>query len=542
MSFPDLAREVAFTDEPKSGLSEGDVVAFTVPDDGRPYAAFREDDPEGRVDGVYLFRAHDALSPSDATVRALQHDHPETHLEVQRHDEFWGFRSVYAQGRLLQATRKGACRLRFHGENFGTWEEWTLDARSEPLRTPWTRRHVILRHRRLDKLELRVVLVRVGVARHVAALPSPATVCGVDDAGERDASSIRDVDPRSRGDPLALPGSDDDGIDERPTPRGAMFRHTGDGLFHPSSVSASASASAMSASSRRGLGGPPPSARSPPPGARSRARFGAASRVGQTDAAREHTSVLQSMSGVVAKEFVVALQREVSARASVEREVLELHAASEDLRAWTLQELERLRGYARTQVDELTQELVHNRTKVTMAELLLEDANVSKEQAAALARRAHRDAEHRAKVAARIMLRSAFATTRRWAFAEWCAHVQQSRHARASDERRANLLKRALGRARGREGASPRERSTRLALVGRRVRGDETVGARARGAVASDASPRGVRGVARLRRRTLLRRVRVRVRVRPGPAARLAGSSRRLGWRRRLLGEGDDTR
>ena len=542
MSFPDLAREVAFTDEPKSGLSEGDVVAFTVPDDGRPYAAFREDDPEGRVDGVYLFRAHDALSPSDATVRALQHDHPETHLEVQRHDEFWGFRSVYAQGRLLQATRKGACRLRFHGENFGTWEEWTLDARSEPLRTPWTRRHVILRHRRLDKLELRVVLVRVGVARHVAALPSPATVCGVDDAGERDASSIRDVDPRSRGDPLALPGSDDDGIDERPTPRGAMFRHTGDGLFHPSSVSASASASAMSASaisasSRRGLGGPPPSARSPPPGARSRARFGAASRVGQTDAAREHTSVLHSMSGVVAKEFVVALQREVSARASVEREVLELHAASEDLRAWTLQELERLRGYARTQVDELTQELVHNRTKVTMAELLLEDANVSKEQAAALARRAHRDAEHRAKVAARIMLRSAFATTRRWAFAEWCAHVQQSRHARVSDERRANLLKRALARARGNLAAR--------ALDAWRSWVDECA------ATKRLAHARAARW-RRMRRRAGFVAWRDYAVERfyggpgpgpgPGPAARLAGSSRRLGWRRRLLGEGDDTR
>ena len=188
MSFPDLAREVAFTDEPKSGLSEGDVVAFTVPDDGRPYAAFREDDPEGRVDGVYLFRAHDALSPSDATVRAARPPaRPTSRYSVTTSSGA----SDPSTRRAASCRRlaKGACRLRFHGENFGTWEEWTEDARSElpPNPVDPTTRHPA--PRRLDKLELRVVLVRVGVARHVAALPSRATVCGVDDAGERDASS-----------------------------------------------------------------------------------------------------------------------------------------------------------------------------------------------------------------------------------------------------------------------------------------------------------------------------------------------------------------
>ena len=125
-----------------------------------------------------------------------------------------------------------------------------------------------------------------------------------------------------------------------------------------------------------------------------------------------------------------------------------------------------------------------------MAELLLEDANVSKEQAAALARRAHRDAEHRAAVAARIMLRSAFASTARWAFAEWCAHVKQKTRARVGRATR-EPLRRAVGRMRG--------NLARRALDGWRAWVDECaatreVGARAgrwRGCVAARGSSRG---------------------------------------------------
>ena len=76
----------------------------------------------------------------------------------------------------------------------------------------------------------------------------------------------------------------------------------------------------------------------------------------------------------------------------------------------------------------------------------------------------------------------------------------------------------------------PREASARrVARVVRRVRGDEKVGARARGAVATDASPRGVRRVARLRRRTLLRRRRGRRRGR-GRRRRFSVRVYRGGW------------
>ena len=217
-----------------------------------------------------------------------------------------------AQDRLLQATRKGACRLRFHGE-ISAWEEWTLDARAPKISEPLdpTQRHPPPQTSRQARTPRRPRPRRRRAT--VPALPTPARL--------RDVGDVDAADARSR--PLALVASDDDAIDERPTPRGAMIQSAGGGLFHPSSAS-------VSLSSRRGPGAPPPSARSPPPGARSCPRFGAGSRAGQTDAAREHTSVLHSLSGVVAKEFVPRCNARFSARAAVEREVMELHAASED--------------------------------------------------------------------------------------------------------------------------------------------------------------------------------------------------------------------
>ena len=126
------ARGVKFGFEPASGLNDGDVVAFLDPDSGKPYAVRREEDPEGRGDAVFLFRVDlDAAEASVATARTLERlrNNEDAHLEVQKHGDFVGFRAAGANGRLLQATRKGACRLRFHGECFGTWEEWFLDAR-----------------------------------------------------------------------------------------------------------------------------------------------------------------------------------------------------------------------------------------------------------------------------------------------------------------------------------------------------------------------------------------------------------------------------
>ena len=165
------ARGVKFGSEPASGLNDGDVVAFLDPDSGKPYAVRREEDlREGRGETVFLFGVDlDAAEASVATARTLERlrTNEDAHLEVHAHGDFVGFRAAGANGRLLQATRKGACRLRFHGECFGTWEEWFLDARvaAEARETKWARLTVILRHRRLDKLELRVTLVRLGRAK-----------------------------------------------------------------------------------------------------------------------------------------------------------------------------------------------------------------------------------------------------------------------------------------------------------------------------------------------------------------------------------------
>ena len=129
-----MSRATRIAAEPRAGLSTGDVIAFTTVDDGHPYVVSRAADEDGRDDdGVFLFAPDASLLPASAS-EAKRHDAlrgaADAHLEVQRHDEFWGFRAAVAHGRLLQATRKGACRLRFHGQHFGTWEEWLLDARS----------------------------------------------------------------------------------------------------------------------------------------------------------------------------------------------------------------------------------------------------------------------------------------------------------------------------------------------------------------------------------------------------------------------------
>ena len=105
--------DVRFGSEPAAGLNDGDVVAFLDPDSGKPYAVRREEDPEGRGDAVFLFRVDlDAAEASVATARTLERlrNNEDAHLEVQKHGDFVGFRAAGANGKLLQATRKGACR------------------------------------------------------------------------------------------------------------------------------------------------------------------------------------------------------------------------------------------------------------------------------------------------------------------------------------------------------------------------------------------------------------------------------------------------
>ena len=157
----------------------------------------------------------------------------------------------------LQATRKGACRLRFHGECFGTWEEWFLDARvaEEARTTRWSRLTVVLRHRRLAKLELRVTIVRLGRAKDAegadaAAAQTPARLLGAaDSVGLTPGSLPASARSSRRGSPAGGLGSS----------RPPLLPGTGAG------------------------------------GTRA-------------DVTKEHTSVLHAMSGAVAKEFVAALQ------------------------------------------------------------------------------------------------------------------------------------------------------------------------------------------------------------------------------------------
>jgi len=341
------ARGVKFGSEPASGLNDGDVVAFLDPDSGKPYAVRREEDlREGRGETVFLFGVDlDAAEASVATARTLERlrTNEDAHLEVHAHGDFVGFRAAGANGRLLQATRKGACRLRFHGECFGTWEEWFLDARvaAEARETKWARLTVILRHRRLDKLELRVTLVRLGRAK------------GAEEALRGSAAWT----------PARLPAA---------------------AAATPGSVPASAR------SSRRGT----------PAGSSSRPPLLPGTGAGGTraDVTKEHTSVLHAMSGAVAKEFVVALQREVAARAALEREVAEMHAASEELRRWTLGELERLRTYGQERVDEIAGDTANLRAAAAEARSALSEKTRGTEKAvtAAFARRRRRVVSSRA--------------------------------------------------------------------------------------------------------------------------------------------------
>lgn len=87
--------------------------------------------------------------------------------------------------------------------------------------------------------------------------------------------------------------------------------------------------------------------------------------------------MLHAMSGAVAKEFVVALQREVAARAALEREVAEMHAASEELRKWTLGELERLREYGQERVDEIAGDAATARAAAAAAWVAAVDGGVA---------------------------------------------------------------------------------------------------------------------------------------------------------------------
>ena len=222
---------------------------------------------------------------------------------------------------------------------------------------PWTTRRIVLRHRRLDRFELRVTAVRIGSSRWTNSPKgaAPATPA----ARTTDRAALVDRPTMSHG--------DDDDDDE---------------FFSPGALGA-ADDSSPSSSNREYSSRPPPRAarratryrndmyqtetpgRSEPGGARGSGTGG--------DAVKEHTSVLHAMSGVMAKEFTVALQREIQARAAVESEVTDLHRASGELREWALKELDRLRTYAQTQVNELVAECAKRRDEANAYKSRMEE-------------------------------------------------------------------------------------------------------------------------------------------------------------------------
>lgn len=393
-----MLRSVHFDTKPSSGLKDGDLVVFLDPVSGKPFSAIREDldDDTARETSVFLFGVdHDAAEVPAVTSKTLERlqSNVNTHLEVQHHREFWGFRSSVAENRLLQATRKGACRMRFHGENFGTWEEWLLDARyvERVMNSKWTQTEVVFRHRRLEKLELKVTVVRLGA-------------CTYDDSNVISKSISS-------------------------TPMQLSHRGTTD----PSqSLPQSAYSSRYNSPVTHGSVRPPLSRPMPGTGAEGT----------RADVTKEHTSVLHAMSGAVAKEFVVALQREVATRAALEREVQEMHAASEELRSWTLTELERLRKYGQDRVDEIANDTLEARDVALTAHKA--SRGTERAVAAAFARRRkrvatqkafgafkeHADAEARTK---RLLLRAASRMQQRCvsgAFDRWFDVTTERKRAR----------------------------------------------------------------------------------------------------------------
>ena len=361
--------EVVFESAPRAGLESGDIIALLAGHDdeigsARPYAVFQEDAEEGHGP-LYRFVV-DSESGRNANIVGLQKQWPHAHLEVVRRDDFWGFRAPKAEDRMLQATRRGgAQRLRFASEHMGTWEEWIMDARSETLADePWMTRRIVLRHRRLDRFELRVTAVRIGSSRATTSPPRDARrPCPP--TGRKRAALVHRTTRRHGAD---IDDVDDDDADE-------FFSPSGVGV-PPSDANAQLRTGASTRLVRR----------REPRGVRrdiattctrwrlpGRSEGGARSAGAGGDAVKEHTSVLHAMSGVMAKEFTVALRREIQARAAVESEVTDLHRASGELREWALKELDRLRTYAQTQVNELIAECAKRRDEANAYKSRMEE-------------------------------------------------------------------------------------------------------------------------------------------------------------------------
>lgn len=356
-------------------------------EEGQAYAVKIDLDDTAGDPGAVVYRL--AIDPEVKTedAEALMTKHPATHLEVVRGSlgQFVGFRAPLAQDRFLQGTRRAATRLRFSSDKCGTWEEWEMDPEdSGDMTRPWSRVDATFRHRRLEKLTLRVTLVRVG----------------------RDA-----VVPGDGGEPHSWAATGTHRVH-----RHLPFRNL------------AYSRALRDARRRLALGSGPGSGSSTPRGDGSRSRRSSVAVSGAvattTDGTREHTSALHALSGTLAGALARELEREAQSRAATEREVAELRAASEDMREWTLRELDRLRSYAQAQVDDL------------VAAVAARDAVVEAERrvAAEVREASARVEAHRAEWAVGALTRRRALDTVGRAMRGWAEHVHALGRARSTAE------------------------------------------------------------------------------------------------------------
>ena len=145
-------------------LRAGDVVAFVKGD--LPYLVHKGQSEEQPWVPSFTF----APDPGDLDFVGS----PPAHLEVVRSGKWVGFRSRYADQRLLQVRRRGAQKLGFYSKQFGTWEQWEF-VHSEPRRA-WAELELQFRNRRLPGFKLAVRVKRVGAYSYASpAERSPLT-------------------------------------------------------------------------------------------------------------------------------------------------------------------------------------------------------------------------------------------------------------------------------------------------------------------------------------------------------------------------------
>lgn len=265
-----------------SGLQNGDVVAFAH--NGLPYVVDRVA-LSGGAEGADVLAF--VASGLEAGVSIAD---SRTHLMVTRQGRWLGFRSNAAGGKMLQARKRGANKLCFYNQNFGTFEQW--ETNDMPTDESWTTALVQLRNRRLPGFVLSVEVLRVP-----DSMRATRTDC-----------STSTVD----GDSLACDDHDD---------RGSL---------------AGTVPESEAASGRNGVCGDTASMSGhlPTLSAVDVSMSSPTADHSYTVSVSEHGNAFRSMSGVLIREWSSFVLKEVNARKAVEKQLGELE---EELRSLRLQ-------------------------------------------------------------------------------------------------------------------------------------------------------------------------------------------------------------